>query len=121
LRGDGASLALRQSAGKYIAISHELAARLALLEGDLEPAQREIDAARTELSKTPCALVEWKVEALAAQIADADQDDDAAETARQRAMVLIERIAAGLRPEERAGFISSKAVLEVSVPKTMTR
>ena len=114
----GATLAVReraarQRAGKYLAISFELEARIALLRGDFGAATRAVEAARAALAATPSALVAWKLESLAVRVAECAGDSQGARDARLRAAQGIERIVEGLDGDDREAFLASAAVREV--------
>jgi hypothetical protein len=96
-----------QQASKYLAIACELEARAALARGDVAGAAAAIGEARALLANKPVPLLEWKLDALAADIAERASDTPAAQAARSRASAAVERIAAGLRDTERAAFLTA--------------
>jgi tetratricopeptide (TPR) repeat protein len=101
--------AAAQRAAKYVALGWEIEARALLAAGDPAAAARAIEAARSELDARPAPLVGWRVEALAAEIADRAGDGPSASRARARAAETVASIAAGLAPPERAAFESHAA------------
>jgi tetratricopeptide (TPR) repeat protein/predicted Ser/Thr protein kinase len=113
-------LALAQGAPKYVAIAHELESRIAFLDLDLDGAARALSAGRAVLAAHPCPLVEWKLEALAAQIARERGDDATAATAHARARAVIDTLAHDLPEPERSAFLSSGRVREVENTATVT-
>ena len=48
---------------KYIAVAHNLMARVSIKAGDLEAAEKHFDAALNELRDYPAPLVAWRVHA----------------------------------------------------------
>lgn len=94
-----------QGAAKYVAIAREIEARAAMNAADDATALAAISEARAALATTPCPLVEWRVERLAAEASRRVGDGAAAAVAAARAAAVIEAIAANLAPPERAAFL----------------
>jgi hypothetical protein len=95
-----------QGAAKYVAIACEIEARASLVSGDVTAARAGVERARTILATAPSQLVSWRVELLAAEVAARAGDESGARDAGERAARLIEGIAAGLAPQERASFLA---------------
>jgi tetratricopeptide (TPR) repeat protein len=98
-----------QRAGKYVAIALELEARVARARGDVGGARRAVDDARAALDATPCPLVAWKLDALAASLAADAGDAAAAATARAHAAATAQAIASGLPAAARETFLAAVA------------
>jgi hypothetical protein len=77
----------------------------------LAPAtERAIAEARALLADKPVPVLAWKIEALAARVADRAGNLEAAAAARSAALAMVEVIAKPLTAEDRATFLASPAV-----------
>jgi len=98
---------------KYIAVAHQLNAKLALADGDLAEAEKQFDAALTELGNYPAPLVAWKVHAQRAQLKLQMNDAAGAQEPSARAQEIVNSIAANVH-DQRNKFLSdtpTRAVL----------
>jgi serine/threonine protein kinase/tetratricopeptide (TPR) repeat protein len=99
---------------KYIAVAHQLMARIAVAEGDPAAAESEFGAALEEIEKFPAPLVAWKTYANLAQLKSSAGDFDAAHAAYAKAAAIVKDIAAHVDEESlRELFLESAAVKEV--------
>jgi len=95
---------------KYIAVAHNLMARVSLQAGDLEAAEKHFDAALAELHDYPAPLVEWRVHAGRARLKSKMGDTAGAEEACARASEVIKIIAGNVKDEKlRNTFLSATA------------
>ena len=99
---------------KYIAVAHQLMARIAVAEGDTAIAESEFGAALEELGRFPAPLVAWKTYANLAQLKHSVGDFDATHAAYAQAAAIVKDIAANVQDESlRELFLESAAVKEV--------
>ena len=84
---------------KYIAVAHDLMARVYVAAGDLAEADKEFDAALLELENYPAPLVDWKVQAGRARLKAQTGDDAEAQAASTRASEIVNSIAANVLDE----------------------
>ena len=95
---------------KYIAVAHQLMAKVCIASGDLAAAEQRFDAALAELEKYPAPLVTWKVHAGRAQLKRQMGDADEAEKAAARASEIVDYIAANVSDQKlRDGFLNATA------------
>jgi ATP/maltotriose-dependent transcriptional regulator MalT len=93
---------------KYIAVAHELMARVCIASGDLAAAEKEFAAALAELKDYPAPLVAWKVHAGRARLKSQMGDAEAAKEAADRAAEIVNMIAANVADEKlRTTFIKA--------------
>jgi len=85
---------------KYIAVAHDLMARVCVAAGDLVEAEKEFDAALAELEDYPAPLVAWKVHAGRARLKAQTGDDAEAQAASTRASEIVNSIAANVVDEK---------------------
>jgi ATP/maltotriose-dependent transcriptional regulator MalT len=81
---------------KYIAVAHQLMAKLALANGDTSEAVKQFDAALVELENYPAPLVTWKVHAGRAKLKSQLGDTSAAQESSARATEIVNFIAANV-------------------------
>lgn len=96
---------------KYIAVSHQLMAKLAIAEGDLVEAEKEFQAALTELGNYPAPLVTWKVHAAHAQLKSQMGDAAGTQESSARAKEIVDAIAANVSDERLREIFLTSAVL----------
>jgi tetratricopeptide (TPR) repeat protein len=95
---------------KYIAVAHNLMARVSMKAGDLEAAEKHFDAAVAELDDYPAPLVEWRVHAGRARLKSKMGDEAGAVDAAARASEIIDLIAGNVKDEKlRNTFLSATA------------
>jgi tetratricopeptide (TPR) repeat protein len=95
---------------KYIAVAHNLMARVSMKAGDLEAAEKHFDAAVAELDDYPAPLVEWRVHAGRARLKSKMGDEAGAFEAAARASEIINLIAGNVKDEKlRNTFLSATA------------
>jgi tetratricopeptide (TPR) repeat protein len=93
---------------KYIAVAHNLMARVSIKAGDLAAAEKHFEASLKELRDYPAPLVEWRVHAGRARLKSKMGDTEGAEEAKERASEVINLIAANVRDENlRDTFLKS--------------
>ena len=93
---------------KYIAVAHNLMARVSIKAGDLAGAEKHFDAALAELSDYPAPLVAWRVHAGRARLKSKMGDVAGAEEAVARASEVINFIAGNVKDENlRNTFLKS--------------
>src|SRR5207244_1684264 len=92
-----ASACLQQSeqilARKHMAWAHKLLGDIAVLEEQVDEAQRQYQAALGILERHPCPLIEWKVLKAAADAAKYVRDDAASDELRPRSMSGVQWLA----------------------------
>jgi serine/threonine protein kinase/tetratricopeptide (TPR) repeat protein len=97
---------------KYIAVAHNLLARICVAEGDLTAAAPEFDAALAELNDYPAPLVAWKVHAARAKLKSQMGETGEAQQASARAQEIVNYIASNVTDEAlRKQFLNSTADL----------
>ncbi|HEU5132313.1 MAG TPA: hypothetical protein VFT26_09430, partial [Pyrinomonadaceae bacterium] len=84
---------------KYIAVAHNLMARVSIKAGDLPSAEKHFDAALDELSDYPAPLVAWRVHAGRARLKSKMGDVSGAEEARKSSTEVITLIASNVKDE----------------------
>jgi len=84
---------------KYIAVAHNLSARVAIAAGDLAGAEEQFAAALAELEQYPAPLVAWKVHAGRARLKSQMGDIAGAQEASARASEIVEYIASNVADE----------------------
>ena len=95
---------------KYIAVAHNLMARVLMKAGELEAAEKHFDAAVAELGDYPAPLVEWRVHAGRARLKSKMGDEAGAADASARASEIINLIAGNVKDEKlRNTFLSATA------------
>jgi tetratricopeptide (TPR) repeat protein len=95
---------------KYIAVAHQLMAKVCTASGDLAGAEQHFDAALAELEKYPAPLVTWKVHAGRAQLMRQMGNRDEAQKASAHASEIVDFIAANVSDEKlREQFLHSTA------------
>ncbi len=93
---------------KYIAVAHNLMARVSIKAGDLPAAEKHFDAALNELRDYPAPLVEWRVHAGRARLKSKMGDAAGSEEAAARASEVINYIAANVKDENlRTTFLNA--------------
>jgi len=93
---------------KYIAVAHNLRARIAIKHGDLRAAENHFDAALAEVRDYPAPLVEWRIHAGRARLKSKMGDAAGAEEAAARASEVINDIASNVKDENlRNTFLKS--------------
>ena len=93
---------------KYIAVAHNLMARISVRAGELEAAEKYFDAALAELRDYPAPLVAWRVHAGRARLKSKMGDVAGAEEASARATEIINLIASNVKDENlRNTFLSA--------------
>jgi serine/threonine protein kinase/tetratricopeptide (TPR) repeat protein len=99
---------------KYIAVAHQLIARIAIASDDLQTAELEFNRALQELENHPVPVLAWKLYAEVARLKSKSGDAAAAAVANQKAQAVIADIAASVMDETlHATFLNSDAVREV--------
>jgi tetratricopeptide (TPR) repeat protein len=102
--------ATKHEVHKYIAVAHNLMARVSMKAGDLEAAEKHFDAAVAELGDYPAPLVEWRVHAGRARLKSKMGDEAGAADASARASEIINLIAGNVKDEKlRNTFLSATA------------
>jgi serine/threonine protein kinase/tetratricopeptide (TPR) repeat protein len=97
---------------KYIAVAHQLTAKLAIAGGDLAEAEKQFDAALAELGNYPAPLVAWKVHAEHAQLKLQMDDTTGARESSARARAIVNSIAANVHDENlRATFLKATTAI----------
>jgi serine/threonine protein kinase/tetratricopeptide (TPR) repeat protein len=95
---------------KYIAVAHQMMAKVCLASDDLAGAEEHFDAALAELDKYPAPLVTWKVHAGRAQLKRQLGDPEEAQRASARASEIVNFIASNVSDEKlRHQFLHSTA------------
>jgi len=93
---------------KYIAVAHNLMARVSIKGGELAAAEKHFDAAVAELNDYPAPLVAWRVHAGRARLKSKMGDNAGASEASARASEIINFIAANVKDEAlRAKFLNA--------------
>jgi len=93
---------------KYIAVAHNLMARVSVRAGDLEAAEKHFNAALNELRDYPAPLVEWRVHAGRARLKTKIGDITGAAEASASATEIINLIASNVKDENlRNTFLSA--------------
>lgn len=101
-------LAIRYKAGKYLALSLQISAEVALENGDPDTAEGALGAALQALDRTPTPIIAYRLSLTAARVCAALHDPVGAQRSLDRSRVIIEAIAASVRDEAlRAGFLGS--------------
>jgi tetratricopeptide (TPR) repeat protein len=99
---------------KYIAVAHNLMARVSMKAGDLEAAEKHFDAAVAELRDYPAPLVEWRVHAGRARLKSKLGDEAGAADASARASEIINLIASNVTDEKlRTTFLNATAAKNI--------
>ena len=97
---------------KYIAVAHQLMAKVYIAGGELRAADEHFDAALAELENYPVPLVTWKVHAERAQLKRQLGDADEAQKASARASEIVNYIASNVNDEKlRHQFLHATAKL----------
>jgi serine/threonine protein kinase/tetratricopeptide (TPR) repeat protein len=100
--------AVEHEVHKYIAVAHNLMARISVRAGELEDAEKHFDAALNELRDYPAPLVAWRVHAGRARLKSKMGDVAGAEEASARATEIINLIASNVKDENlRNTFLSA--------------
>ena len=108
-------LAIRYKAGKYLALALEILAEAALAAGDAAAAERDVGAALLALDRAPTPIVAYRLYLTGARVCAALHDPVGAQRSLERALGIVESIAASLRDEAlRAAFLGSLGVSTVS-------
>jgi hypothetical protein len=95
---------------KYIAVAHNLMARVSIKAGDLAGAEMHFDAALAELNDYPAPLIGWRVHAGRARLKSKLGDTAGAEEAVARASEVINFIAGNVKDDNlRNTFLSANA------------
>jgi tetratricopeptide (TPR) repeat protein len=84
---------------KYIAVAHNLMARISIKTGDLAAAEKHFDSALAELRDYPAPLVAWRVHAGRARLKSKMGDVAGSEEAAARASEVINYIASNVKDE----------------------
>ena len=84
---------------KYIAVAHQLMAKVAIAGGDFAEAEKQFDAALAELGSYPSPLVTWKVHAARAKLKSQMGDAAGAQESSARAKEIVKSIAANVNDE----------------------
>ena len=93
---------------KYIAVAHNLMARVSIKAGDLPAADSHFDAAVAELNDYPAPLIAWRVHAGRARLKSKLGDTAGAEEASARASEVINFIAGNVKDDKlRNTFLSA--------------
>jgi serine/threonine protein kinase/tetratricopeptide (TPR) repeat protein len=85
---------------KYIAVAHQLMARVSIASGDLSAAEQHFEAALAELNEYPVPVVAWKTYAGAARLKLTQGDVAGAQEAFGRASEIVNTIAANVSDEK---------------------
>ncbi len=85
---------------KYIAVAHNLMARISIKAGELVEADKHFEAALAEFEQYPSPLVAWKVYAGRARLKSRMGDEAGAEESRARAAEIVNAIAANVNDEK---------------------
>ena len=85
---------------KYIAVAHQLMAKVAIANGELAEAEKQFDAALAELSNYPAPLVTWKVHAARARLKSQLGDAAGAQESSEHAKEIVNFIAANVNDEK---------------------
>ena len=104
---------------KYIAVAHNLMARVSIKSGDLAAAEKDFDAALEELRDYPAPLVEWRVHAGRARLKSKMGDAAGAEEAAARASEVINYIASNVKDENLRNTFIESASSRLSAAKTL--
>ncbi|MGH9902167.1 MAG: hypothetical protein ACRD68_10210, partial [Pyrinomonadaceae bacterium] len=89
-------IATRYEARKYVAVAHELLARIAVARGDRAAAQAELDAALAHLETHPVPVVSWKVHAALGRLRASAGEPTGAREGFARAVEVVNTIAANV-------------------------
>ncbi len=101
-------------ARKYVAVAHQVMARVAVASNDLQEAEQEFGAALEELRQHPAPLVKWKTLAEFGRLKLQLEDEVAAKEAFAQAAKIVRLIAETINDETlKEGFLSSAAVQEI--------
>lgn len=84
---------------KYIAVAHNLMARVSIKAGDLPAAEKHFDAALHELRDYPAPLVEWRVQAGRARLKSKMGDTAGSAEAIASATEVITHIASNVKDD----------------------
>jgi serine/threonine protein kinase len=104
----------KHEAHKYIAVAHKLMAQVAIANGEPAEAERQFNAALSELRQYPSPLVAWKTYAELGRLKLQLGDSSSAREAFAGAAEIVNFIAANISEEmQRTTFMNSKAVREV--------
>jgi tetratricopeptide (TPR) repeat protein len=85
---------------KYIAVAHNLMAKVSIAAGDLEDADKHFDAALAEFQSYPAPLVAWKVHAGRARVKLQMGQEKEAQEAVAQASEIVNSIAANVSDEK---------------------
>jgi tetratricopeptide (TPR) repeat protein len=100
--------ATRNQAHKYIAVAHHLLGQVEAVRGDREGALTHWEQALEELRLRPSPLTEWRIRVSEARLLVELGDEPAARDAWQKALQVVNRIAAGIRDASlRTTFLAS--------------
>lgn len=92
---------------KYIAVAHQLMARVSIASGDLDAAEKHFNAAIAELDQYPVPVVRWKVHAGTARLKLKQGDSEGAQQEFARASEIVNSIAANVIDEKlRSTFLN---------------
>jgi len=92
--------ATKHEVHKYIAVAHNMMAKVSIKAGDLAAAEKHFDAALEELRQYPAPLVEWRAQAGRARLKSKMGDAAGAEEAAARASEIIKYIASNVADEK---------------------
>jgi hypothetical protein len=99
---------------KYLAIAHEILAKIAITRDDIRSAEAELAAAIEILKDYPAPLVEWKTLVTLGRVRLRKEDFQGTCAAYSSAAAVIEGIASNVTEQElRSTFLNSPAVQEV--------
>ena len=105
------ALASGQRAGKYVALSHWLGARVELAGGELSSARAALSLALDALERSPCPRIEWRVLADLGRTQIELAEFTAAQSTLERATAGLQQIALGIEDESlRDIFLRSPGV-----------
>ena len=94
------ALATEHEVHKYIAVAHELMARVSMASGDLDGAAKHFEAALAELDQYPVPVVRWKTLAGAARLKLKQGDTAGAKQAFEDASEIVNMIADNVKDEK---------------------
>jgi tetratricopeptide (TPR) repeat protein len=99
---------------KYIAVSHQLMARILVAEGDLPAAEAEYRVALEVLERNPVPVTKWKVCDELGRLKLMLDDADGARASFTEALKIIDEIAATVKDDRlREIFLTSAAVRDI--------
>ncbi len=104
---------------KYIAVAHNLMAKVFLKTGELAAAEKHFDAALDELRNYPTPVVEWRVHAGRARLKAKMGDAAGAEQAAARASEVINYIASNVKDENLRNTFIKTATSRLSAARTL--